>query len=149
MASTYVYDKAKYHDASIQKFGLPDEHACNHTIYFLRWLIEHDLMSDMFNRDGQDTLARFRSGECSIHELYEWWDRCLLSDMLSDEGNAFASHYFDFNRGVYLKDYCAALQGDLPTELHVPYGDESYRKLATVIDSRFREWKRGKPWWKF
>jgi hypothetical protein len=149
MSENYVYDKAKYHDDSIEEAGLPEEHACNHTVYFLRWLIEHDLMSEMFLTEGRDALASFRGGQTSIHQLYEWWDCCLLSDMLSDEGNVFARHYFDFEHGSYLKDYVKALQGHLPSVFHIPYSDESYRKLAPIVDSRFREWKRGKPWWKF
>ena len=48
MNSPHVYDKAKYHDETIEQHGLPEEHAANHTVVFLRWLIENDLMGESF-----------------------------------------------------------------------------------------------------
>ena len=137
----HVYDKAKYHDAVVQKYGLSDEHAANHTIVFLRWLIERHLMSDSFEKTSADILARFRSGKVSIHKVYDWWDRCLVDDQLSQEGNAFAMHYFDFDRGRYIDDYIATLKGKLPTEFHVDYTEENYQKMKRVIDRRYDEWR--------
>ena len=61
--------------------------------------------------------------------------------MLSDEGNAFAMYYFDFDRGRYMQDYTSALQGNLPSEYHIKYSEENYQKLRTVIDDRYAEWK--------
>ena len=90
---SHVYDKAKYHDESVAQAGLPDEHASNHIVPMLRWLIENDLMSEFFLTEGAEALARYRAGELSIHELFDWWDTCLISDMLSAQGNAFAMHF--------------------------------------------------------
>src|SRR5690348_14223481 len=117
MSSPYVYDKAKYHYEEVEELGLPEEHAANHTVFFLRWLIENDLMSPLFGEQGGDILKRFRAGELGIHDVYEWWDSCLIEDMLSVEGNAFAMHYFNLESGPYLSDYSSTLQGDLPSEL--------------------------------
>ena len=142
MNSPHVYDKAKYHDESVREYGLSDEHAANHTVFFLRWLIERDLVSDFFLKESGDTLNRFRSGKATIHDLYEWWDRCLIDEMLSDTGNLFAMDYFDFERGRYLADYAATLQRDLPSEFHVVYSEEAYRTMRQVIDRRYEEWKK-------
>ena len=137
----YVYDKAKYHDDTIQELGLPEEHATHHTLYFFRWLIEHDLTSELFRDEGSDVLSQYRNGSVSLYQVYEWWDNCLVSDMLSEKGNAFAMAYFDFERGRYLRDYAETLQKGLPSEFHVPFTDENYRTIAAVIDRRFREWQ--------
>jgi hypothetical protein len=136
-----VYDKAKYHDDTIQELGLPEEHAANHTVFFLRWLIEHSLMSEVFETEGAQVLAAFRTGDASIHQLYDWWDRSLVDDMLSDEGNAFAQTYFDFEQGQYLKDYAHILQRTLPSEFHVSYTEENYQAIRVVIDRRYLEWR--------
>ena len=48
-----VYDKGKYHDGSIEEAGLPEKHADHHIVYFLRWLITNDLMSDEFPAGSQ------------------------------------------------------------------------------------------------
>ena len=138
---SHVYDKAKYHAESVSNFGLPEEHAENHTVFFLRWLIEQDLMSKFFAEEGADILRKFRSGSATIHEVYGWWDTCLIDDMLSDQGNAFAKHYFDFERGQYLSDYAATLQHYLPSEFHVDYTEENYQLIREIIDDRYTKWK--------
>ena len=139
---SFVYDKAKYHDETIEEFGLPEEHAANHTVFFLRWLIERRLMSALFQTDGADIVRAFRAGDASIHAVYDWWDRCLIDDMLSDEGNAFAQSYFSFESGSYLKDYARTLQRDLPSEFHVPFTEQNYEAIRAVIDQRFADWRR-------
>jgi hypothetical protein len=146
--SPHVYDKAKYHYESVEQAGLSEEHASNHAVSILRWLIENKLMSEFFLAEGGDALAKLKSGDLTIHGLYNWWDACLVSDMLSDEGNAFAMHYFDYQRGKYISDYISALQGNLPSEFHVLYSEENYAKLRTIIDRRYADWKKTtKPWW--
>ncbi|MHC4982234.1 MAG: DUF7832 domain-containing protein [Planctomycetota bacterium] len=164
-----VYDKGKYHGDAVEKYGLPESHAYHHTLYFFRWLIEHDLMSDFFWSETES----FEPGGVTnqaVLQTYEWWDCCLADDMLSDEGNAFSQYYFDFDKGRYLSDYMGLLQGDLPSEYHIPLTEESYQRLKTVIDRRYDEWKaqtknpsdkstrpsptqggpgRAKRWWEF
>jgi hypothetical protein len=136
----FVYDKAKYHDDTINELGLPEEHAANHTAFFLRWLIERSLMSNFFETEGADVVKAFRNGQASIHDVYDWWDRCLIDEMLSDEGNAFAQSYFDFERGEYMKDYARVLQRDLPSEFHVPFTEANYQAIRGVIDVRYAAW---------
>lgn len=145
----FVYDKAKYHEESVRSLGLPEEHAYNHTTFFMSWLVKNHLMSDDFEKDKNNPVSDYRNGKISINRLYEWWDCCLISDMLSAEGNAFAQTYFDFDKGRYLKDYSKHLQRDLPTPFHVPYTAENEVTIHAVIDKRYREWKHGKKWWQF
>jgi hypothetical protein len=137
----HVYDKAEYHDDTVQEFELPAEHAANHTVVFLRWLIENGLTSQMFADNSGDVVERFRTGGASIHDVYEWWNCCLVNDMLSDEGNRFAMHYFDFDRGQYLQDYAEMLKGDLPSDFHVEYTEENYRRMKQVMDRRYADWR--------
>lgn len=99
MTSPHVYDKAKYHAETVEAHGLPEEHASNHTVFFLRWLIERDLMAKSFDEQTKCDLEQYRKGKRSIHELYNWWDCCLIDDMLSEEGNAFATTIRYFCKG--------------------------------------------------
>ena len=146
--SQHVYDKAKYHADTVEELCLSPEHAAHHTLVFLRWLIERRLMSDRFERETKD-LAEFRAGHVSIHKIYEWWDDCLVEDMLSDEGNAFAIHYFDFDRGQYGTDYVSELQGGLPSLFCVDYSEDNYQRMRKVIDRRHDEWRKPKKsWWR-
>ncbi len=137
-----VYDKGKYHLETVEKYGLPESHAYHHTAYFFRWLIEHDLMSDEFRSETQSFDPDGITND-AVLQTYEWWDCCLIDDMLSDEGNAFAQHYFDFDRGSYLSDYMGLLQGNLPSEFHIALTEKNYQRLKQIIDRRFAEWKGG------
>jgi hypothetical protein len=137
----FVYDKAKYHDQSVQEHDLPDNHAYHHTTYFLAWLIRNRLMSEWFETEAKDEIAKYRAGDISVNDLYEWWDCCLISDMLNDEGNAFAQAYFDFDKGRYIADYEQHLLGDLPSIFHLPYTTEYEAMIHRVVDDRYREWK--------
>jgi hypothetical protein len=139
-----AYDKAKYHLESVDELGLPDEHAYNHTTFFMSWLVQKRLMSDWFEEECRSEVAKYRAGSISINQLYEHWDTCLVSDMLSDEGNAFAAHYFDFEKGVYLSDYHEHLQRGLPSEFHVPYTAENEAIAHRFISERYATWKRSR-----
>jgi len=137
-AQPVVYDKTKYHLETTEEYGLPESHASHHTLYFLRWLIENDMMSDDFTSEAQP-LDEYRKGKRTLLSLYEWWDCCLVDDMLSDEGNAFAQYYFDFENGKYIHDYIGLLQGNLISEFHIEFTDEKYARLKPIIDKRHQQ----------
>jgi len=141
---TFVYDKAKYHIESVEKFKLPDEHAYNHTTFFMSWLVQNRLMSEWFEEECRSEVASYRDGKISINQLYEYWDTCLISEMLSPEGNAFANDYFNFDRGAYLKDYSKHLQRDLPSEFHVPYTSTNETIAHRFISERYQTWKESR-----
>jgi hypothetical protein len=142
--SPHVYDKGKYHYDSVEEYGLPESHAYHHTVYFLRWLIDNDLMSEEFNSETAALVEECRAGRASVLDVYEHWDCCLIDDMLSPEGNGFAKRYFDFEKGKYLSDYTGALQGTLPSEFHIDYNEANYQILKPIIDGRYANWKAAK-----
>ena len=145
----HVYDKAKYHAESVEGYGLSEEHAYHHTTFFFSWLVANRLMSEWFEEECAAEVEAFREGRMHINTLYEQWDCCLISDMLSDEGNAFAMAYFEFDEGNYIKDYINHLQKGLPSEFHVSYTPENERIIHAVINRRYMEWKTPKRWWQF
>jgi hypothetical protein len=140
----HVYDKAKYHSQSVHEHGLPEEHAYNHTTFFMSWLIKNGLMSSWFEEEAKAELQQFRNGTLTVNKLYEYWDGCFISDMLSNDGNAFARAYFDFENGKYLADYCKCLQKALPSEFHVPYTEANEALIHNVISQRYQEWLSAK-----
>ncbi len=136
-----VYDKAKYHDESVHEAGLPHRHADHHLVYFLRWLIENDLVSDEMTKGAAGrALKQYRSGRKSIFWLFSWWDRCLVSDMVSPAARPFVDAYLDYEHGQYLDDYESLLVGELPSFFHVEYTDAGYAVLAARITERRDLW---------
>jgi hypothetical protein len=136
----HIYDKAKYHAEEVEQNGLPDHQAYNHTTFFFSWLVNNNLTSEWLELECKS--AQYREGEISINQLYEWFDTCLASDMLSDRGNAFAMAYFNFSNGSYLSDYHDYLQNDLPSEFHVPYTQENENIIHAVISQRYDVWSQ-------
>ena len=142
MTNPVVYDKAKYHRESVELAGLDEVQAEVHTAFFLGWLIDNDLVSDEMRSECPDLLAEYKLRKKTAIDVYGFWDCCLVDDMLSDDGNAFAQSYFDFARGQYLADYADTLLNELPSEFHVPYTWENYAIIGERIDRRYAEWRK-------
>jgi hypothetical protein len=61
--------------------------------------------------------------------------------MLTDEGNAFARAYFDYDCGQYTKDLWTAL--NLNKQDYPLYNEEAYGRFKPLLDTRYAEWKAG------
>jgi len=151
MSGPYAYDKAEYHYGGDYPEGLPEEQAFVHTGLYLGWVIDRGLYSEMFRAQAAGLIEAFKARQLTGPQVFEQWDGCLLSDMLSDEGNAFSRAYFDFDRGRFLKDYDELLSGGLQSLYHVEDSWENYDRLRQRVDERFDAWRRGRgrPAWQF
>ena len=141
MDQPVVYDKAKWHYEGEFPAGLAESQAFVPTGMFLGWLVDRDLISEEFADDWGEEMARFKRREISGPALFELVDGALVDDMLSDEGNSFAAHYFDFEKGRFIGDYEELLCAALPSRYHVEDTWENYGKLAQRVDQRYAEWK--------
>ena len=70
-------------------------------------------------------------------------DGALTDEELSDEANAFAAAYFDFETGMYLRDYHKVLCEEMPSEYHVADTWANYELMRGRIDVQFDQWRRG------
>lgn len=59
--NNYVFDKAKYHDNSIEQLGLDEEQAFVHTGLFFAWLINNELMSDFFIQEAGSEIEELKN----------------------------------------------------------------------------------------
>jgi len=136
----HAYDKSKWHYDTISEFGLPLIFASHHIAYFMKWLIENNLMSEDFNQFSASKLSEFKKGSISALDLYISEGECLVDDMISDRGNEFALFYYEGR--TYSEDYARTLQNGLDSEYRIPFTDENYSTLKVVIDRRFADWER-------
>ena len=136
--SPVKYDDAEYHGEPAIEAGQPAEHGATHIGLFLSWLVRHDLHDpELF--DEQD-LADVRAGTMPGSDLLGLVDGKLLSDMLTDEGIAFA----DARYGPYLAAY---------GELFAERPDYSIEDDATaealvhpLLDGMYADWvDAGRP----
>ncbi len=135
-----VYDKAEYHyDGDFPK-GLPSKQAFVHTGMFVGWLIEHDMIAEGFLEETQG----FKERKVTGPQVYKAWDGTLTSDVLTDEGNAFAGYYYngaEGQDGPYFEDYEAVLVKALPDIYHVKDTWENYDTIKKKIDERYDSWR--------
>jgi hypothetical protein len=133
-----VYDKAKYHYDGDYRKGLARKQAFVHTGMFVGWLVEHDMIAKDFLAETEGFKERRITGP----EIYEAWDGCLITDILTDEGNRFAADYFDFQHGEFLNDYQEVLAKGLPSLYHVKNTWQNYEAIRQKINLRYENWKK-------
>ena len=131
----HAYDKADWHLEGEFPEDLPDEQANVHTGMFVRWLIDHDMIAGEFRL----MVSRFKRRGIPGSHPYATWGGALTSDMLTEEGNQFASEYYD---GKFGDDYGELLVGNLPSFYHVADTRENYEKMKQRIDKRYQAWKK-------
>jgi hypothetical protein len=137
------YDKAAYYLDDVRALGLSDEYAENHTLLYLRWLIENKLMSSDYLEETAEVLSEWRVGKATIRDVYRFWGSALMDDMLSSEANAFTSVYYAAERRGFIGDCSAVFEGKLASPYHLEYSEANYQQIKPVLDRRFQEWKRG------
>ena len=133
------YDDASWHYACPD--DLPDEAGATHAGLFLAWAILCGLGSSDW-QSGWFDIEAFRDRRMSPVQAYLMVDGKFTDEDLTDEGNAFAAKYFDFETGQFLNDYERLFGRDIPTLYHVVDSWENLDQLKTVLDERLDEWRK-------
>ena len=152
-------DDAAWRLETIQEKNLPVEeiNAYNHMAIYLRWCMEHDLMSDEFIVRYNDEYELF------MKDLKHADLRGFIRDKLNGKlfgalfnklGLAFASYYYGEPDSPYfpgdIDDYAIGVIGqernysdEIQDEayLFIPFDENYYQAMAKVIDRRFENWQ--------
>ena len=152
-------DNAVWHLETIQEKNLPvDEiNAYNHMAIYLRWCMEHDLMSAEFMERYWEQVQLFMA-DLSHADL-----RSFIRDQLKGQlfgalfnqtGLAFASYYYGESDSPYfpsdIDNYAIGIIGqernysdEIQDEayLFIPFNEEYYQAMAKVIEKRFMNWQ--------
>ena len=152
-------DNAVWHLETIQEKNLPvDEiNAHNHMAIYLRWCMEHDLMSVEFMERYWEQVQLFMA-DLSHADL-----RSFIRDQLKGQlfgalfnqtGLAFASYYYGESDSPYfpsdIDNYAIGIIGqernysdEIQDEayLFIPFNEEYYQAMAKVIEKRFMNWQ--------
>ena len=128
-----VYDKAKYH---FETANPETKEPYVHTGMFLGWVMDHNLFSEFFGEESKSAIEDFKKRKVTGVDVYMEWDGALVDDMLNEEGNAFAQHYFHFDKGKFASDYAKLFNAGDPNFFKVTDTWDNYEKLKKVIDKR-------------
>jgi hypothetical protein len=140
--SNFVFDKAKFHDDSIQQLGLDEEQSFVHTGLFFAWLVNNGLTSDFFTEETGNEIELLKNRRISPSTIYMNWDGVLLGEMLNDKGFNFALSYFDFDKGTYLADYERVFNVTGDNIFTVNDTWDNYEKIKPAIDLAYEKWQK-------
>ena len=152
-------DDAAWHLESIQEKGLPvnEINAYNHMAIYLRWCMEHDLMSVEFMERYWEQVQPFMA-DLSRADLRgfirDQLKGQLFGALFNKEGAAFAGYYYGEADSPYfpsdIDNYALEYFG---TEqyysdkfqdeayLFIPFDENYYQAMAKVIEKRFVNWQ--------
>jgi hypothetical protein len=138
--STSILDKAKWHyEADDYPKQLSIDSAYTHTAFFIKWLIQNNLVSDELKQNNALQLEQVKRGEISATEFYKnQLDGVFLLEDVKEGARDFVQEYFDFEKGQYLKDYETLLASNLPTLYHVTPSEQNYAVMASKITERLK-----------
>ncbi|MDO4864411.1 MAG: suppressor of fused domain protein [Ruminococcus sp.] len=149
-SSTFeLIDRVDDHACKIEEkqLDISEINGANHIAMFLRWCIDRDLIDEEFKDFFADELdiRRFIINSLSGE---------LTKEILSEEGKAFASFYYDFyadaDSPCYPEDVDRVALEYFGKEkyeceefadeayLFLPYGDEYYGRISTYISKNYR-----------
>ena len=152
-------DDASYHIESIEEKEIPiaSINAYNHMAIYLRWCMEHDLMSEKFLEEHGEMVNQVKADSSNTdlrtfirEELFG----CLFSALFNQKGRAFAHYYYGENDAPYypadIDDYALKYFG--PSRYHsnefqqeaylfIPFDEKYYQAMAKVIEKRFVNWQ--------
>ena len=152
-------DDACYHIESIEEKELLVDPitAYNHMAIYLRWCMEHDLMSEEFIEEYGEVVQQVKADPAGV-DLREFirdeLDSCLFAVLFNHQGHAFASYYYGESDDPYypadIDNYALEYFGseqyhsdEFQDEayLFVPFDEDYYQAMAKVIAKRFDNWQ--------
>jgi hypothetical protein len=139
-------DDASWHlDSDEFSPGLPEENAATHIGFFVAWAIHKGLWGELPGTDWTAAVHRVRERTITGRTfVLEECDGKLFPSMFTDEGRAFANHYYT---RTYIKDYYNTLVVSLASGYLVADTWENHERIAEVIEQRYAKAK-ARPWWK-
>lgn len=136
------YDDAEFYFLNFESDDLPNEAGATHIGMFMAWMIRHDLVSEDLQASASTELELVKSKKITGREfLVDLCDCKLMAEDLSEDGNTFASWYYESN---YLDDYAQVfkVRGETTMEFcSVADTWENYNQLAPVLAKRFTQWQ--------
>jgi len=155
----FTMDDGIYHVESIVEKELPLDEltAYNHMAIYLRWCIEHDLMSEEFLKEYGEVVQDIKNDSTSVdlrNFIRDELDGCLFSILFNKQGRSFAGYYYGEGDSPYypadIDDNAFRYFGseryhskEFQDEayLFIPFDETYYQDIASIIEKRFENWQ--------
>lgn len=152
-----LLDEAAPHLESIREKCLPvDElNAFSHLAIYLRWCIEHDLMSESFCRRWLEAVRTNPAEACLREWLRDKLKGELHASIFNERGADFACYYYGalheytphytmdvdihaVSRIGVERNFSDEIQDE--AYLFLPFDEDYYREMARIIERRYENW---------
>lgn len=137
------YDDASWHyGADNFPKELSEEAGATHTGMFIAWTFLSGLAGLIHIEDFPGDIPKLENRAVTPAMFFlEACNGKFTDEDLNEEGNRFATDYFDFEKGQYLADYESVL-GEPGRDLYyVSDTWGNFDRLSPVLDRRYAEWK--------
>lgn len=154
-----IMDWEGWHVGSIQEKNLPLDEITgyNHMAIYLRWCMEHDMMSEQFAEDFAEVITAVKAGaeDAGLRELIrDEFSGRLFRSMFNETGRQFAAYYYDHTHDdgpcypADVDDYALHYFGEEryhsdefqdEAYLFIPYDEAYYQGMKAYIDHYFAE----------
>ena len=137
-----AYDKAEWHLDDWPE-DVPEENAGTHIGLFLAWCFKQGFAGELHTDDVPRQVREVVTGKMTGREfLTRYCDGAFTDEDLNDEGNAFAAAYYETED--YLEDFEELFVNSRTKSVyHVQDTPASLKRISTVLNRRFKEWKDG------
>ncbi|PYJ08811.1 MAG: hypothetical protein DME25_00470 [Verrucomicrobia bacterium] len=137
------YDDASWHYGGDFPKELPPEAGATHIAMFVSWCVLNGLGGEMHFEEPAPLLPKLRERSITPGDYFiKACDEKFVDEDLTDEGNAFATAYYDLEKGDYIRDYERILGQGAASLYHVEDTWQNFDKLAPVIHERYVAWKK-------
>lgn len=139
------YDDASWHYGGDFPDDLKEEAGSTHIGMFVAWSLLSDLGGSIHVNDFPDDILSLKQRRVTPAQFFQTsCDEKFWDEDLNEEGNKFATFYYEIGGGLYIEVYDDALCADLPSLYHVEDTWDNFDKLKPIIDARYVDWKKSK-----
>jgi hypothetical protein len=136
------YDDASWHYGGEFPADLLPEAGATHIGMFVAWALLSGLGDEIHIEECPEDIQSLQSRTLTPGGfMMRYCDGKFTDEDLNEEGNEFASAYFDLEKGGYLADYDATLGVGLSDLYHVADVWENYERLKPILDRKLSEWR--------
>ena len=139
------YDDASWHYGGDFPDDLKEDAGSTHIGLFVAWALLSDLGGSIHIDDFPDDILSLKQRRVTPAQFFQTsCDEKFWDEDLNEEGNDFATFYYEIGGGLYIGDYGETLGANLPSLYHVEDTWENFDKLKPIIDARYVDWKKSK-----